>query len=187
MASLFPLGRARIADAMTAVGVVMMLVGAIDPIAAAPWLVTGAGLSALGGYWRPDPPPAGLRVRLVAWVLLAIGATAFWWLRHHGGLGGRSGRSLWWALVLLPYPAGWFLAVWAPGLPRWTALGGMLLGSFYLGLAVVVGVQSRRLAGAAVLLPLGAVIFTGSLLRWRRGRAPRSATGALPPSQRASS
>jgi len=28
-----------------------------------------------------------------------------------GGLGGTKGRSLWWGLLILPYPIGWILAI----------------------------------------------------------------------------
>ena len=28
-----------------------------------------------------------------------------------GGLGGESGRTIWWGLVLLPYPVGWVMGV----------------------------------------------------------------------------
>jgi hypothetical protein len=27
------------------------------------------------------------------------------------GIGGKSGRSLWWGLALLPYPVGWLMAL----------------------------------------------------------------------------
>ena len=28
-----------------------------------------------------------------------------------GGIGGKSGHSIWWGLLLLPYPAGWLMAL----------------------------------------------------------------------------
>jgi hypothetical protein len=28
-----------------------------------------------------------------------------------GGLGGRTGHSMWWALLLVPYPVGWLLGL----------------------------------------------------------------------------
>jgi hypothetical protein len=28
-----------------------------------------------------------------------------------GGIGGRSGHSMWWGILILPYPAGWLLAL----------------------------------------------------------------------------
>ncbi|WP_166806285.1 hypothetical protein [Cryobacterium cheniae] len=27
-----------------------------------------------------------------------------------GGIGGTTGNSLWWGLLILPYPVGWFMA-----------------------------------------------------------------------------
>jgi hypothetical protein len=51
-------------------------------------------------------------VKLLVWsfllVLFGVGAMVVfsWW----GGLGGRSGHSLWWALFIVPYPVGWLAA-----------------------------------------------------------------------------
>jgi hypothetical protein len=28
-----------------------------------------------------------------------------------GGIGGNTGRSMWWGLVILPYPVGWIIGV----------------------------------------------------------------------------
>jgi hypothetical protein len=28
-----------------------------------------------------------------------------------GGIGGNSGRSMWWGLLMLPYPVGWLMAL----------------------------------------------------------------------------
>ncbi len=34
---------------------------------------------------------------------------ALWGMSAIGGIGGSTGRSMWWALVLLPYPVGWVM------------------------------------------------------------------------------
>jgi hypothetical protein len=41
-------------------------------------------------------------------VMFGVGAMVVfsWW----GGLGGRSGHSIWWALFVAPYPIGWLSA-----------------------------------------------------------------------------
>ena len=39
------------------------------------------------------------------------GVAALWIMSAFGGIGGSTGRSMWWALVLLPYPIGWMLGL----------------------------------------------------------------------------
>jgi hypothetical protein len=34
-----------------------------------------------------------------------------WVLSAFGGLGGATGRSPWWGLTILPYPAGWIMGI----------------------------------------------------------------------------
>jgi hypothetical protein len=51
--------------------------------------------------------------RLVYWalILVAIGVGVLWGMSSIGGVGGDTGRPMWWAAVLLPYPVGFILAV----------------------------------------------------------------------------
>ena len=45
------------------------------------------------------------------WPSVALGVATLWAMSALGGVGGDTGRSIWWLLVLLPYPVGWILAV----------------------------------------------------------------------------
>ncbi len=85
-----------------------MVIGAVDPLEGLVLILPGVGLAWLGA-WR-----AGSRFRpLLAWafVLVALGVTAMIAMSAAGGVGGSSGRSLWWALTIVPYPIGWLLGL----------------------------------------------------------------------------
>ena len=89
-------------------GLVGMLAGAIDPLEGSLLIVPSAAVAALGAFL------AASRFRkwlYVGFVLLAAGAGIMFVLSALGGVGGTTGRSVWWALLLLPYPAGWIVDI----------------------------------------------------------------------------
>ena len=92
------------------VGGIAMLVGAIDPLEGSLLILPGSGLVALGVY-------LGTKARRTvlywtwAFILVAAGVAAMFALSAVGGIGGRSGHSMWWGLLILPYPAGWLMAL----------------------------------------------------------------------------
>ena len=118
-----------------------MLVGAIDPMEGSLVILPGSLLFAFGGLiGREERRIISYRI----WVatLIALGVAALWVSSMFGGFGGETGRSMWWALVLLPYPVGWSLGVWGPGSPRWlTTLGG-LVGLWFIAISVMVVARS---------------------------------------------
>jgi purine-cytosine permease-like protein len=98
------------------VGSLAMLVGTIDPLEGSPLILAGSGLVALGMF-------LGKRARrtLIYWtgvfILIAVGVGAMFGLSAVGGIGGKIGHSMWWGILILPYPLGWFMAV-AGGVAR---------------------------------------------------------------------
>ena len=92
------------------VGVIAMILGTLDPLEGSVFILLGSGLVALSMF-------LGRRSRrtFLYWVwvflLIAVGVGAMFALSAVGGIGGRSGRSMWWGLLLLPYPAGWLMAL----------------------------------------------------------------------------
>jgi hypothetical protein len=90
------------------VGLVAMLFGAADPLEGSLVILPGTGMVALGALFAKSR-----HRRFLAWALVfvAAGVGAMWGLSAIGGLGGPTGRSLWWALVLLPYPVGWIMGL----------------------------------------------------------------------------
>ena len=92
------------------VGGIAMLVGSVDPLEGSLLILPGSGMVALGtllGQARSS------LVRYWMWVfgLIAVGVGAMFVLSAFGGIGGRSGHSMWWGLLIVPYPAGWLMAL----------------------------------------------------------------------------
>jgi hypothetical protein len=92
------------------VGSIAMLIGAIDPLEGSLIILAGSGLVFLGTIFGKN------RHRILlywVWVfiLIAVGVGLVWGLSAIGGLGGTTGRSLWWGLIVLPYPIGWIMGI----------------------------------------------------------------------------
>ena len=89
-------------------GLTGMLIGAVDPLEGSLIILVGAGLVALAALLGKSR----YRVLLcLAFALVAVGVTAMFVLSGFGGVGGDTGRSMWWAVVILPYPVGWFVGL----------------------------------------------------------------------------
>jgi purine-cytosine permease-like protein len=91
-------------------GSIAMLIGAIDPLEGSLIILAGSGLVTLGTHLGKSQ-----RRILLYWVwvfaLITVGVGIIWVLSAFGGLGGTTGRSLWWGLVILPYPIGWIMGI----------------------------------------------------------------------------
>jgi hypothetical protein len=93
---------------LVVVGLVAILVGAIDPLEGSIVILPGAGLLAFAAWLGHSQ-----HRRFLCWAfaLVAVGVAVLWGLSAVGGLGGSTGRSMWWAILLLPYPVGWVMAL----------------------------------------------------------------------------
>ena len=90
------------------VGFVGILIGAIDPLEGSLVILPAIGLVAVGMFL------AASRYRvLLYWAcfLAAFGVAALFIISAFGGMGGRSGHSMWWGLFILPYPVAWVMAI----------------------------------------------------------------------------
>ena len=87
-----------------------MVVGTLDPMEGSLLILPGSGLVALGTFLGGSD-----RWTVLYWVwafiLIAGGVGALFGLSALGGIGGTSGRSMWWGLLILPYPIGWLMAL----------------------------------------------------------------------------
>lgn len=98
----------RWARILVIVGLVAIAIGVLDPLEGSLVILPGAALIALGAWLGKSRH----RVLLYwAVVLVAVGVGALWGLSALGGVGGDTGRSMWWLLVLLPYPIGWIMGL----------------------------------------------------------------------------
>ncbi len=92
------------------IGVVAMVVGAVDPLEGSVLILTGSGMVALA-TWLGNQARSVALYRTWSFAMIAFGVLALFVISSMGGVGGKSGRSTWWLLVLLPYPIGWLLGI----------------------------------------------------------------------------
>ena len=92
------------------IGSIAMLVGALDLLEGSLAILIGSGLVTLGTFFSR----AG-RQMLFYWIiifsLIIIGVGAMFALSGVGGIGGTSGHSMWWVVLVLPYPIGWVMGI----------------------------------------------------------------------------
>lgn len=155
-----------------------MLLGGIDPMEGSLAVLPGSGLFALAAYLG-QAGRAVLRVRLVIFLLIAIGVGALWGMSAFGGVGGKSGHSAWWLLLVLPYMLGWSGSFWTKGAPRWFTQLGLVLGLWYMAIFYL-GSTRPRPSGPDVFPVIAAIgvlgLLTAAGCAWRlwrtRGAAP---------------
>lgn len=96
------------ARTLTIAGLVLMVVGILDPLEGSIAILAGCAAGFAGAAMARNPH-SGLLLR--ALVLMAAGISVMIGFSVMGGIGGETGRPLWWAAALLPYPAGWVLGI----------------------------------------------------------------------------
>jgi hypothetical protein len=89
------------------VGLVLMVIGVVDPMEGSVVILGGSILVAVGAFFSRTR----YRLPITALVLIAVGVGAMFGMSALGGVGGNSGRSIWWLLLCLPYPIGWILGL----------------------------------------------------------------------------
>lgn len=95
---------------LVCIGLIGMIVGASDPLEGSLVILPSCGLVVFGACLGAS------RFRVLHyWAigLISVGVALLFIMSAMGGLGGNTGRSMWWALILLPYPIGWLLGLLA--------------------------------------------------------------------------
>lgn len=90
------------------VGLVLLALALVDPLEASLVAIPGVGAVAIGAFLIRS------RLRVQAYwaaALLVLGVSTMWILSAFGGLGGSTGRPLWWTVVVVPYPIGSLLGL----------------------------------------------------------------------------
>ncbi|NIM59848.1 MAG: hypothetical protein GTO16_13050 [Candidatus Aminicenantes bacterium] len=90
------------------IGFLAIIVGALDPLEGAFIILPGSGLVALGAFLGKSH-----HRRFIYWAFMMIvfGVAVVVVLSLFGGVGGDTGRSMWWLLTALPYPVGWIMSI----------------------------------------------------------------------------
>jgi hypothetical protein len=91
------------------VGGIVMLVGALDPMEGSLVILAGSGLVTLGTFLSNSG-----RGLFIQWacilVSIAVGVGALF-LLSAWGYGGTSEHSMWWGVLILPYPVAWAIGI----------------------------------------------------------------------------
>ena len=161
---------------LTTIGHVAMLIGAIDPLEGSLLILPGSALILLGTYLG-HAEHQQIIYRLRTFLLILFGIAALWGTSMLGGIGGGTPYSMWWGLLLLPYPIGWTITIWGPHSPRWVLWSGILMGLWYLMMMLLVINMSGNLDEAAssirvfasVIGIIGIITFAGCIYRLRKG------------------
>ena len=152
---------------LVTVGGIAMLVGAIDPMEGSRLILPGSGLIALGTFLGPGERRL-IAYKVWVFVLIAIGVGALWGLSMVGGIGGPSGHSAWWGLLILPYLIGWSMGIWGPGSPRWMLWSGIGVGLWYLTILAFALKKSTFVSQGIVIAAIGALAIGGCIYRLRK-------------------
>ena len=87
-----------------------MVIGALDPLEGSVVILAGSGLVVLA-TWLGHRERGLCVYRTCLFGMIAFGVIALFALSAVGGIGGSNGHSMWWGLLLLPYPIAWILTM----------------------------------------------------------------------------
>ena len=90
------------------IGVVALIIGAIDPLEGSVLIVAGSVLLALSTYLTRD---RHWKYFMILTAAIIVGVIFLFYLSSLGGFGGKSDLSWWWCLLILPYPIGWLTSI----------------------------------------------------------------------------
>ncbi len=90
------------------IGVVAIILGAIDPLEGSVIILAGISLIAFASHKRMSSYKERF---FLSFILILFGVASLWYLSSIGGFGATSELSWGWALLIIPYPVGWLLAI----------------------------------------------------------------------------
>jgi hypothetical protein len=89
-------------------GFIAILIGMIDPLEGSVVILAGSCLLAISAFLSKSKRSL---ILYLSFALIAVGVGLLFGLSALGGVGGNTGRSYLWLLVVLPYPAGWIMGI----------------------------------------------------------------------------
>ncbi len=90
------------------IGVIALIIGAIDPLEGSIAIVFGSALVAFSRYLERSDY---YKLFIISFIAIAIGVSFMFYFSSLGGFGGNSNLSSWWGLLILPYPLGWLFVI----------------------------------------------------------------------------
>lgn len=90
------------------IGVLCVLIGALDPMEGSVLILVGSGLLAASTYRNRE---ARWKWYAGVFAAIAFGVFFLFFLSSLGGFGGKSNLSWWWGILILPYPIAWLFLV----------------------------------------------------------------------------
>ena len=90
------------------IGIIALLIGAIDPLEGSVVLAGGSALIALSTHLTHD---RHRKIFFSALIMIMIGVFFLFYFSSLGGFGGSSTLSWWWGILILPYPIGWLMSI----------------------------------------------------------------------------
>jgi hypothetical protein len=100
--------KSKLTRTLYIIGVVAMIIGAIDPLEGSVVILAGNVLLVISLFMSDDRHK---KLFLTTLIMIAIGVSFLFYLSSLGGFGGTSELSWWWGTLILPYPAGWIMAM----------------------------------------------------------------------------
>ncbi len=95
-------------QAINILGIIALIIGAVDPLEGSIAIVFGSALIALSrSLERSDY----YKLFIISFIAIAIGVSFMFYFSSLGGFGGDSNLSSWWGLLILPYPLGWLFVI----------------------------------------------------------------------------
>lgn len=90
------------------IGVIALIIGAIDPLEGSIVIVVGCILITLSTYIIHDKH---WKIFLASAIMILAGVFFLFYFSSLGGFGDTSTLSWWWSALILPYPIGWLLSI----------------------------------------------------------------------------
>lgn len=90
------------------IGVIALIIGAIDPLEGSVVIAVGCMLVALSTYLTHD---RHWKIFLASLIMILVGVFFLFYFSSLGGFGGTSALSWWWGMLILPYPIGWLISI----------------------------------------------------------------------------
>ena len=88
------------------IGIIAFIMGTIDPLEGSVLIAAGILMITLAAFAAND---RHMKIFLIAAILIIIGVFFMFYFSSLGGFGGDSSLSIWWGLLILPYPIGWLI------------------------------------------------------------------------------